>query len=178
MTVYLSTLLGQTIQDTAKALDTQINTPHHDCGDDAYTTASRQAVSATTEYAFENNAAFENTNFPAHITKLWDTTTNKCYFTEVQDTPMYVARIQFNFDPTVAAAGFVEVRAYIDDTTPKLIQTIRIPYKAADSRMEALFAFYVGSETGYDMKADGLYFTYEADAAGEVYDRGILIYRT
>ena len=177
-TIALSTVLGQTIADTQKALDAQINTPYHDVADDTFTTGLRQSVTATTEYDFEANGSFEVTNFPSHITKLWDTTTNKCDFSEMLDSPMCVARIQFNFDPSAAAAGFVEVKAYIDDATPKLIQTIRIPYKATDSRMEALFSFYVGSETGYDMKTDGLKFTYTPDANGEIYDRGVLVYKT
>jgi len=167
-----------TTTEIEKALDSMINTPHHDVADDTFTTSARQSVTATTEYDFEANGSFENTNLPTHITKLWDKTTNKCYFSEMQDTPMCVARVQLNFDPTTAAPGVVEFHAYIDDTTPKLIQVIRVPYKATDSRMEALFSFYVGSETGYDMKTDGLKFTYTPDANGEVYDRGILIYQT
>lgn len=176
--IKLSTYLGGTESDIKKAMASQITTPEHSLNDDTYTTGSRQSITAATEYAFECNAAFEKTNFPFYITKLWDITTNKCYFDEVLDTPMYVARVQFNFDPTVASTGLVEIKAWIDDATPKLIQTIRVPYKAVDSRMEALFAFYIGSETGYDMKVDGLKFTYEAIGAGEIYNRAILIYRT
>lgn len=164
--------------DIKKVIDSQYHPPHHDCSDDAYTTGSRQSVNASTEYDFEVNCAFENSVFPDHITKLWDPVTNMCDFSEEMNTPKYVARLQLTFEPTTANAGIMEFRAYINDATPKLIQTIRVPFKATESRMEALFAFYVGSETGYDMKNDGLYFTYECSLAGEVWDRGILVYRT
>lgn len=174
----LAALLGQTQADIIKAVDAGINTPYHDVADNAFTTGSRQSVTGSTEYDFEANASFEVKNFPAHITEMWNATSNKCVFSELQDSPMCVARVQLNFDPSAASAGFVEFKAYIDETTPQLIQTIRIPYKATDSRMEALFSFYVGSETGYDMKTNGLKITYTPDANGEVYDRGILVYKT
>lgn len=50
--------------------------------------------------------------------------------------------------------------------------------KALDSMMEALFAFYIGSEAGYNAKLNGIKFTYTTEGAGEVYNRAILIYRT
>ena len=109
---------------------------------------------------------------------MWDKTTNTAVFTGVVDTPLYVARIQFTFLPGTAAEGVMQFRAYINETVPVLIQQIRNTFKTTESRMEALFAFYLGSETGYDVKGKGMKFTYSSSRAGQVYDRGVLIYKT
>ncbi|MHA1447969.1 MAG: hypothetical protein ACTSP4_00915 [Candidatus Hodarchaeales archaeon] len=162
-----------------KVIDTQANTPHHDCGDNAFTTGSRQSVTGSTEYDFESNClSFEDKNFPAHMTRLWDVIDNKAVFDEELDTPPYVSRVQLNFDPSVAAAGFMDINMYVNETVPILMATIRIPYKASDTRISVNFTFYIGDTTGYDIKNKGLIFKYKPDANGEVYDRGILVYRT
>lgn len=178
-TIKLSDYLGHTEADIKKSMNQDITQPWHDCNDNAYTSASKQSVSAGQEYAFENNGlAYEATNFPTHITKLWDKTTHKCYFNEVLDTPMYVAKVAMNFLPGVSAESYMEVFAYIDETVPIKIGSIRLPYKATDSRLEALFTFYIGTVSGYDLKAKGLKFTYKPQTNGQVYNRSILVYKT
>lgn len=178
-TIKLSTLIGQTQANIIKSINQDIVQPWHDCADNAYVTGAKQAVTGGVEYDFAANALpYEKTNFPTHITKLWDKVNNLAVFTEVLDSPMYVARIQMNFLPGTSAEGYMEFKAYINETVPILFQTIRVAYKTVDSRMEALFSFYVGAETGYDIKAKGLKFTYTPKTTGGVYDRGILIYKT
>ncbi len=178
-TIKLSTLMGQTQADIIKSINQDIVQPWHDCADNAFVTGSKQAVTAANEYAFEvNGLPYEKTNFPSHITKLWDKTANKAVFTETLDSPVYVARLQMNFLPGTAAEGYMEFKAYINETVPVLFQTIKVAYKATDTRLEALFAFYVGSETGYNIKTKGVIFTYTPKTNGSVYDRGILIYKT
>lgn len=177
--VKLSDYLGQSIVNIKKALDQEINAPWHYLADSEFTSGSPQAVTALTEYAFEcDGLTMNSTNLPAHITKLWDTDTNKCYLEEILPKSIYVARVQLTFTPSTAAEGYMEFKAYIDDPSPKLIQTIRVAYKTLESRMEALFAFYVGEETGYNMLINGLKFTYTPKTNGAIHDRGILIYKT
>lgn len=175
----LSTITGVSDTSLKKIVTTQGTTPWHDGADDAYTTSSRQTIVAGTEYDFEcNNLARHEDNFPEHITELWDTTDNVATFVEELDTPVYVARVQLNFVPTIAAAGTIELSAYVNETVPLLVDTSLINYKASDTRATALFTFYIGSETGFDLKNKGIKFTYTMSGAGEVYDRGIFIYRT
>lgn len=158
-----------------KALDSQINNPWQDYADNQYTSLSKQSVTGGQEYDFNNNGlGYSDSNFPTYITKLWDTTTYKIDVSQEMDSPVYVARVQLTFEPTAAASGVMEFHLYIDDTVPILIQTIRVAYKATESRMEALFAFYIGTE----FKSKGAYITYTPSTSGYVWDRGILVYRT
>jgi len=178
-TVKLSTLFGYPQEYIIKAVNEGIISPFDDCADNTYTSANKQTIVAGTEYDFEaNGLPYEKQNLPTHITKLWDKTLNKCYFNDVVDSPVYVCRVQLNFLPNTAQAGVMEFHAYIDEPVPVQIQTIRVAYKATDSKMEALFSFYVGEEEGYNIKENGMKFTYNASTNGKVYDRGILVYRT
>ena len=178
-TIKLSALMGQSQADIIKSMNQDIVQPWHDCADNAYTSASKQAVTAGQTYDFTANCLpYEKTNFPSHITKLWDKVTNLVTLIEVLDSPVFVARVQMNFLPDTSAEGYMEFKAYVNETVPILIQSITIAYKGTDTRLEALFSFYVGSETGYDIKGKGLKFTYKPKTNGKVYDRGILIYKT
>ena len=178
-TIKLSTLIGQSQADIIKAINQDIIQPWHDCADSEFRFASSQSISADTEYRFNCNGLVRNVkNLPSHITELWDTSSSKTFLSEVQDAPVYVARVQFNFIPDTSTEGVMQFRAYINEHVPVLIQQIRNTFKKVDSRMEALFAFYVGAESGYDIKNNGLFFAYESSVAGKVYDRGILIYKT
>lgn len=178
-TIKLSTLIGQSQADIIKALNQEVVQPWHDCADSIYTTASKQSVTGGSNYDFHVDGVSRNeTNLPTHITKLWDTAENLAVFSEVLDTPVYVARVQLTFLPGTAAEGYMEFKAYVNETVPVLLQTIRVAYKTDASRMEALFAFYTGDATGYDIKNKGIFFEYTPKTSGQVYDRGILIYKT
>lgn len=178
-TVKLSTLIGQSEANIIKALNQEIVHPWEDAADSAYTSASKQTVTAGTEYAFQvNRLAYSAWNLPDFMgTYLWDTNNHKIIFTPQIQYSVFTARVQLNFAPQSAAEGYIDFKAYICEETPALIQTIRVPYKTTDTRLEALFSFYVGDDTGYNMKLNGLKFTYTPKANGGVYDRGILIFK-
>jgi hypothetical protein len=175
--IKLSTLIGQSQADIIKAINESVVSPFEDQSDDQYTTSNRQAVTAGQEYDFTTTGTpYSKQNLPSHITGLFNGASFT--FSQVLDTPMYAARVQMNFAPSTAAEGYMEFKLYIFESTPVLIQTIRSYYKASDTRLEALFTFYVGSEVGYDIKGKGAYITYTPKHSGHVYDRGILIYKT
>ena len=172
----IANYFGTTDTALKQAIAESLVNPFHDVADDTFTSTSKQTVVAGTEYDFEaNGQPYEAVNLPAHITALWDYDTNKVVVSELVDTPLVACRVQFNFMPDSAAAGYVEVKAYTDG---QLFQTVRIAYKASDSRMEALVVFYAGSTEPYNIKENGVNFTYTASGNGKVYDRGILIYKT
>ena len=68
----------------------------------------------------------------------------------------------------------MEFRIEPDNVSPDFSNIVRIPYKASESKMEAIFTFYVKGQ----VKVDGLKIYYTSDGDGEAYDRGLLIYRT
>ena len=117
-------------------------------------------------------------NAPAYITSRWDTTNNKIAFPEALDKPTYVADTSFIFDPTASAAGKGLIRVYIDDTTPKNIRTYEFEYKSTPQIVNVIATWYLGEDTGYNAKSDGVYFTVEFDQAGSLYSKGSVIYRT
>jgi len=171
--------MGYTLDVTGDELNKIVNTAYHppteDVNDNAYTTGSRQAINASTEYDFENNGlAYSYENFPSHITKLWNVSTSKIEFGEQLNKPIYVINIQLNFDPTVSSAGIFTFKAFADDGTPTPLPSISVPYKAVAGRVSAIFTIYLDTL----VKDNGLIFKYESTGAGEVYDRSVLIYRT
>jgi len=149
-----------------------IKTPWETCSDSEYDTGSRQAVSAATEYAFENDcAAYNEQNFPAGITKMWNATTNKIELEDFLNNPSFLVRVQFMFEPTVASAGHMDVSIQPDNVSPDFVNVITIPYKATETKVEVLFSIYLGAQA----KTDGLKITYTPSSAGEVWDRDLFI---
>lgn len=164
-----------TTPQVTRALDTQLTNPSQRCEDSVYHSENKQAVTGAATYAFENDAVTLNAkNFPAHITEMWDPTTNKILSTEEDDQPVWVAVIDLTFAPTVSAAGEITFILQPDNVAPDFVQTIRIGYKAVQSDVEALFAFPLTAQA----KADGVKITYSPSSSGDVWDRKILVYRT
>ena len=171
--------MGYTLDVTGDELNKIINTSYHvpieDVNDNAFTTGARQSITASSEYAYENNGLlYSCSNFPSHITKLWNTTTNKLEFGEQLNAPVYVANLQINFDPTASSTGVMTIRAYADDGVDTLLQTVLVPFKAVDSRLNAIFTVYLDTL----VKTNGVKFTYESSLDGEIYNRSGLFYRT
>lgn len=165
--------------DIEKILDGRLHSPIQDCVGDNYTIGSPMTVLANTEYPFECNAATRNYKvFPSHITNIWDETLNVATFEDFLNTPEIVATPSFTFNPTVSANGNITVRMYINETVPVLLRTTTTNYKAIAEEVFSLFTFYAGEESGYDIKNKGVYFTFESEFAGELYDTSIEIYRT
>lgn len=162
-----------------KILDGRLHSPIQDIVGDNYTIGVPLAMSAETEYDFEcngNTRMFEV--FPEHITGMWNTSTNMATFSEFENTPEIVANVQFTFDPSVAAAGIITVRSYVDETSPLIMKEVTIPYKGITDNYNTLITFYAGDSAGFDVKNKGVYFTVETSGAGSLYNTAIELYRT
>lgn len=175
--------MAYTLQQTGALLQKIINesehTPIQDVVGDNYTSGSPLAITANTEYTFTCNGNTRNfKSFPSHITNFWNTVTNIGSFSELVDTKMIVATPKFVFSPSTASAGKITVRVYVNDTVPKVLDAKIVDYKAVASKVSQLLTFYTGTEAGYDVKNDGVFFTVEADQNGDLYDTSIIIYRT
>lgn len=168
-----------TAADIIKVIDGRYHSPVQDVVGDNYTLASPLATAGGVEENFVCNGNTRNFSvFPAHVTNIWNTTTNIATFGEFLNTPEMVANVQFTFDPSVAAAGIITVRAYVNETVPLLIKEVNLPYKATATDGTALITFYAGDATGFDVKNKGVFFTIESGAAGDLYDFSIELYRT
>lgn len=172
--------LDFTADQINKVIGGRLHSPIEDCVGNDWTSGVPLAMAAETEYRFVCNAAILDSKvFPTHVTKIWDSTLNLATFSEMLNTPMIVSNPQFVFSPTVAAAGIITIRTYVNETVPiQLGNPITFPYKATAERVSALITYYAGDSTGFDIKNKGVYFTIEASAAGSAYDPAIINYRT
>ena len=176
MADYQLNMSGTTL---TKVLDGRLHSPIQDIVGDNYTIGVPLAMSVDTEYDFEcngNTRMFEV--LPDHITEMWNTTTNIATFSEFLNTPEIVANVQFVFDPTIAAAGIITVRSYVNETSPIVMKEVTVPYKALVENYNLLITFYAGDVTGFDVKNKGVYFTVESSGAGDLYNTAIELYRT
>ena len=168
-----------TTAEVEKLLDGRYNNFRQDVSDSTQTVGSPQAITANTEYRLTIDALSRNDVIaPTYMTNRWDTTNNKMAFSTELDSPTYVGDVSFTFDPTASAAGVGTLRVYIDDATPKEIRTYTFDFKGSPESVNILATWYLGTETGYDAKNDGIYFTVEFDQAGDLYGKGAVIYRT
>lgn len=176
----MSYVLPFTGEQIKNVIDGRMNSFIQDIYDGVYHSGNKQAVSAGTEYRFEFDGVPRNSvTAPTYITSRWDLINNNFAVPEELDRPTYVANISLMFDPSVSATGSCTIRAYIDDaTTPKLIGEYNYQYKAIVDDYNTVITWYLGEESGYDAKNDGVYFTYEFSGAGDVWDRKATIYRT
>lgn len=175
----MAIFLNFTGSDIAKLLDGRYNNFRQDVADGQHTSGSPQAILANTEYRVTINGALRNdVNSPNYITSRWSTTNNKISFPEELDKPVYVGDVSFIFDPTAAAAGKGVLRLYIDDASPKLIRSYPFNYKASPELVNVITTWYLGTDSGFDAKNDGVYFAVEFDQAGDLYSKGVVIYRT
>ena len=173
---YQITQTGAMLQ---KVINENEHTPIQDIVGNNYTTSSRLSMTANTEYNFVCNGVVRNNlSLPIHISKLWDTTTNLGVFTDLVNTKMIVATPKFIFAPSTASAGFITVRAYVNETVPIEIDAKVVDYKAVAETVSQLLTFYTGNATGFDVKNKGVFFTVEADQNGELYDTSLVIYQT
>lgn len=162
-----------------KILDGRYHNPIHDVSGDDYTVGSPLTVNASTEYSFTCNGNVRNfTEFPSHITSLWNTSTNLFLCPDFLDTPVLVFTVRFKFDPDVAAPGTITVNPYVNETVPVKFKPVNVPYKATITDVSALVTIYLGEETGFDVKNKGVFFKFESTGAGVMYDPSIEIYRT
>ena len=165
--------------EVQKILDGRYHSPIHDIVGDDWTVGVPLAVSATTEYTFMCNGNTRNfKNLPDHITNIWNTSTGIATFEDFLDTPEMVSNVQFTFDPSVASAGILTLRVYVNETVPLVVKEYTVPYKASTERYTILATFYIGDSTGFDVKNKGVFFTVEATGAGSLYEPSIEIYRT
>ena len=116
---------------------------------------------------------------PAYMTDRWNTVTSIMTATTEYDSPVYVADVGFIWTPSASSEGRFLVRVYINDSTPKLIRTYRGDYKGASAIPRNILAtWYWGTETGYDAKNDGVYFTVEFEHNGTITAPSVVIYNT
>ena len=116
---------------------------------------------------------------PSYMTDRYNTSTNVMTAVTEVDSPVYVATVGFVWTPSASAEGEMKIRVYINDTTPKLIGTYTKSYKGSDPIPKNIITtWYWGSDTGYDAKNDGAYFTIEFEHAGTITVPSLLIYNT
>ena len=144
------------------------------------------AVDNTDEFVLPINGlgTFASVVSPDYITSRWDGTNYKFAIPEELDSPNYSAVVSFIFDPDVAAVGEGTLRAYIiGDTVPtpatdNIIYADGFDYKAAPEYVTRNISFFLGSDTGYDAKNKGVYFTIQLDKTGDLTQIYADIHRT
>lgn len=172
-------LLNFTTADINKILAEQYQTPIQDCVGNNYTSGLPLTMSANTEYLFVSNGATRNQKYlPSHITNIWDTSTNKATFAQFVNIPEMVANVQFTFAPSNAQAGTLTLNVYVNETVPILMKSYTVAYKGSAQKYTILSSFYAGSETGFDVKNNGVFFKVSASGNGSLYDTSIEIFKT
>jgi len=175
--------LNFTTAQIEQAIDGRINS-FRQAIQDSHTSVDAIAISAGTEVLITNDADISNETSPAYITSRWNATDSKIAMPEIHDHPTFINDISFTFDPTAASAGEITIRTYIDESgtrnfgTDPLIRTYTRKYKAVAEPISLLAGWFFGSGTGYDAKNNGVYFTIEADGAGDLYGIYMSIYHT
>lgn len=161
-------------------MDRALHPFQQDLIDGTHTSGSPQAITAGTPVRFSIDGATRNElQRPSYMTDSWDTSNNKISAASEYDGYEYVANLGWTFDPTTAASGIATVRVWIDDATPKEVGTYQVAYKGPDANKgRVVTTWYWGTETGYDAKNDGVYFTIEFDDNGSLYDKSLRIYNT
>jgi hypothetical protein len=147
-------------------------------------------ITADTEVLWVNNGlGHENTSAPAYFTDRWDSVNNKMTAVTEYDHPTYVVDMGLLFtSDTPNSSGIVTMRIYIDESgtqdfsTDPAIRTYRGDYKTGSSpntdQGSILGTWYWGEETGYDAKANGVYFTLEFEDTGDLTNPTTVIYNT
>lgn len=179
------TIIPFTGAEVVKVIDGRYNSYRQAIGDSQYTEALPLALSANSEVLLTNNASLSNSvTSPAYITSRWNTTSNKIAMPEELDSPTYVNDLTLSFNPSVAAAGKGIIRVYIDEsgtrdfTSDPLIRSYDFNYKSTVEPVSVVSTWFFGDDTGYDAKNNGIYFTIETDANGDLYEIFFSIYRT
>lgn len=174
-----------TTAEVEQILDGRMHSFVQDVADNAHTSGSPQAITAETEYLFTNNALGRNVAVaPTYISSRWDAANSKVAFPDEHNTPTYVADIAMSFNPSVSSQGLATLRVYIDTSgarnfaTDPLIRSYVTDYKGIAESMSTIATWYLGEETGYDAKNDGVYFTVEFSTAGDLYNKNLVVYRT
>lgn len=168
--------IDYTVEQLNRVVGTQYYTPWDDSADSLHHVGNKQAVVGGTEYEFTcDNLTYHDANGPTtESMELWDSVNNKMQWLDEGDSPVYVARVKLTFDPTIGSAGIMEFRIEPDNVAPDFTNIINVTYKSSETDMEALFTFYVKGQT----KTDGVKIYYTPEGSGEVWNRGLLIYRT
>lgn len=137
-------------------------------------------ISANTETDFAVNGNTRNVSSgPAYMTDRWNTSTSIMTAITEYDSPTYVGDLGFIWTPDASSEGVAKVRVYINDATPKLIRTYTFTYKGSTAFAKNIITtWYWGTETGYDAKNDGIYFTVEFEHAGTITSPSVVIYNT
>ena len=135
------------------------------------------AISADTETAFIANGNARNAvKGPTYFTDRYNTTTGIMTAVTEYDGPSYMSKVGFTWTPTAESEGIGVVRMYINDTTPKLLDSYAFSYKGSLAFPINIFTdWYWGEEAGYDAKNDGVYWTVEFEHAGSVSNPAMLI---
>jgi hypothetical protein len=171
--------LTLTTAEVEKVLDGRYHSAIQDCVGDDYTIGVPLVMTGGTEYPFTVNCNSRDFKvFPAHITNIWNSTTNIATFSEFLNTPEMVANVSFVFDPAISAAGKITISLYVNETVPILIKETTINYKASPEKVTGILTFYAGDAVGFDVKNKGVFFRVTSDANGDLYDPSIEIYRT
>ena len=151
-----------------------------DIAGDNYSLGSPLSIAAGTVYNFVCNGNTRNYKVSAsHITNEWDTVNNKMVFNSFLDTPMFVVQPNFTFSPSSATQGVMTFSLYVNETVPLLIDSSSVVFKGtAPEKLTGLITFYIGSETGFDIKNKGIIIKFSSTVAGDVYNMTLKQYHT
>lgn len=179
---YQLNITGNTLR---KLVNYRYTPPSQDIVDGVYTDSSPRSITAGTEYKLvfdDTNLAREFTNgFNDYtgITTMYDFTNNVTSYGEFLDTQTVVSLPNCYFQPSSANAGECIIRMYVNEDTPIQMDQAIVGYQGLSyEKMGDLFSYYLGSETGYDVKNKGVYFTFEFEHSGNMKDMGLFHYLT
>lgn len=172
--------LDFTAAQVNKAIAYRMTPISEDVVDGVYVTGSERAIVADTEYRL----TFDSANYARHatngfsgltgITSLYDSTNDVFSYSDVQDTATVMALPNCWFTPSAANAGECLIRMYVNETSPILHDQAIVNYQGTTSeKMGDIFMWYLGDETGYQIKSKGVYFTFEFEHNGTMVDQGM-----
>lgn len=170
--------LSFTTAQINKALSYVISPISEDIVDGTNNVSNKLAVTAGVEYRLsigtptrhKKNGFNSNTG----ITKIYDIDLDKSVYNEFADTENIEAFPNCIFQPGAASSGECIIRCYVDETVPIFHDQAIVSYKGTTpEKMGDNFTFYLGSETGYDLKNKGVYFTFQFDHNGHIWDKAL-----
>lgn len=172
-----NSLYNTTEADFATAL--RLSPPIEDIVDSTYSSSNKLAVESGTEYRLSIGSTARHFkggfNDNTGVTMMFDITNDKAVYSEIYDTPIIDALPSCIFQPSSASAGECIIRAYVDENSPILHDQAIVGYKGnSPEKMGDIFKYYLGSEAGYDLKNKGIYFTFEFDHNGLLWDMSLL----
>lgn len=161
----------------------RLTPPSEDIVDGTYNVGNKLSYTAGVEQRLTIGAAARHKkngfNDNTGISMIFDIDNDVAIFSEFYDTPVIISKPNCFFQPSASNEGYCTIRVYVNETSPLLLDESRVVYKGnTPAKISTLFSFYIGSETGFDIKNKGVFLTFEFDHDGEIWDMALLQYLT